>query len=83
MIFLRSAFDWLGLGRGYQHAEQVVREELRGQRGPEHVLRKWMMGGLGTRLAMEYLEQIMNKRAGLVSRRNGGHPLLLMPPHSV
>ena len=59
----RAAF-WLG-SELESNVEQVARQVLRRQRGQEHVLWKWMMEGPGTRLAMGYLEQIMNKRAGV------------------
>ena len=62
----RSAFFWLGSGLE-RNIELAAREVLRGQRGQEHVLWKWMMGGgQGTRMAMEYLEHVLNVRAELV-----------------
>ena len=63
---LRTAF-WLGPGmaandvRAAQHVQQ-------GQRGQEDMLWKWMMGGTGTRVAMEFLEQVMSERAGRVGQ---------------
>ena len=63
---LRAAF-WLGSGIDPK-VEQAAREVLRGQRGQEHVLWQWMMGGQGTRRAMVFLEQVMNSRAVLVGQ---------------
>ena len=61
---LRTAF-WLGpgLAANVVRAAQDVQQD---QRGQEEVLWKWMMGGAGTRVAMEFLEQVMNERAGRV-----------------
>ena len=57
---LRAAF-WLGSGLDPK-VEQAAREVLRGQRGQEHVMWQWMMGGQGTRRAIVFLEQVMNAR---------------------
>ena len=63
---LRAIF-WLGAGLDPK-VQQAAREVLRGQRGHEHVLWQWMMGGQGTRRAMVFLEQVMNARAVLVAQ---------------
>ena len=65
---LRAAF-WLASGLAQPKVEHAAAQEvLRGQRGQEHVLWHWMMGGEGTRRAMVFLEQVMNARAVLVGQ---------------
>ena len=62
---LRAAF-WLGSGLDPK-VEQAAREVLRGQRGQDHVMWQWMMGGQGTRRVMVFLEQRNECEGGTVA----------------
>jgi hypothetical protein len=63
---LRTAF-WLGPGMA-PNVVRAAQDAQQGQRGQEDLLWKWMMCGTGTRVAMDFLEQLMSERAMLVGQ---------------